>query len=72
MADMKTISEIGKAWRFCGGGIFGHRYVEIDEHATNFRPSDKAEEAPVFAEIHVDAKNRRYIWYKRHTYYLDD
>ena len=69
---MKNINEIGKAWRFSGGGIFGPTYVEIDEHASNFHPSDREDEAPIFAKIHLDAKDRRYIWYKRHTYYINE
>lgn len=69
---IKSINEIGKSWRFCGDGIFGAEYIEIDEHANNFHPSDKADKAPIFAKIHLDAKDRRYIWYKRHTYYIDE
>lgn len=62
---MKSIEEIGKTWRFCGDGIFGPEYIEIDEYATNFRPSTS-----IFAKIHLDAKSRLYIWYKHHTYYI--
>lgn len=68
---IKSINEIGKAWRFCGYGIFEPEYIEIDEHANNFHLSDKADKSPVYAKIHLDANDRRYIWYKRHTYYID-
>lgn len=66
----KSIEEIGKPWRYheTPTGICG--CVEIDEHLTNFRPSTRADESTVFADVLVSVNGDRYIKYKRHTYYL--
>ena len=66
----RSIEEIGKPWRYCetSSGICG--CVEIDEHLTNFHPSTRADESPIFADVLVTVNGDRYIKYKRHTYYL--
>ena len=67
----KSISELPRQWRYadpnaCGG----YNYIEIDEHNTNFRPSNRQDESSLFTEILYTNQDERYIRYKRHTYYL--
>lgn len=64
---MKNIKELGHKWRVTHDG----KYVEIDVHNNNFRPSTTKTDATVYCKL-IPGNDGYYIRFRRTTWSLEE
>lgn len=64
---MKSINEIGHKWRLTHDG----KYVEIDVHNSNFRPSTTKADATAYCKL-IHGNDGDYIRFRRTTWRLEE